>query len=662
MRASRQRTGRPTRTWSVFCRVLRRAALAGALLGATACARPVTLADVADARYRVRRIRFLGNEVLSKQELLSHMNLAETRWFPLPQRRWFIEGMVPVDRERIEELYAARGYPDARVVSIEPRVHPRSQVVDVIITIDENAPTKVRDVDYRWPEGPPAGPRDRRATPESIEGNCELVVDEPFDVEELETCKVALRAAMMMRGYAFAEVDARAEVDRLTREARVAFTLRPGRYVTIGDIRVTGLRDVPEGSVINEVRNFRGRPYSPRRLERMEEAVYAMDVFSSVLVRTVETPDPDVVDIVVAVAEAEPQSVRLGLGLGFEPNRMEQYGAARYSHVNILGSLTRLDLRLKAGYAELPALWRPDEHGPVIDFEPRLRKKGLLERGLVWTAAPRLEVGIQEGYQFWSFQTRVGVSRFFTRYFELGLFHNFRYVDFFNMSDIIRQDETILGPDFRDPYFLSYLAPEMRINLTDRLVDPRNGVVMELRYNLAGGVLGGQFDYHKITPQVRGYWTIVPRRLQIAARASAGFILPYGERPGAPFDLKYYLGGAANVRGWGLRRLSPTLRTCDPECRVIPIGGDTMVLGNFETRVRLFGSLWFVAFFDVGDVQPGTTTIRPSQWNYSIGPGIRLHTVVGVFRLDAGFRLNDDPIRFPDQPRWALHFGLGEAF
>jgi outer membrane protein assembly factor BamA len=632
------------------------------LAGLSACRRPTTLAEVADAQYRVRRIRFEGNEVLSKRELLEHMNLAETRWFPLPQRRWFLEGLVPVDRERIEQLYAARGYADARVISIEPIIHPRSDVVDIVITIDENVPTLVRDVSFVWPEGAPAGPPDRRATPQHIEANCELEVGEPFDVEELETCKGAMRAAMLTRGYAFAAVDARAEVDRVDRSARVVFWSRPGRHVTLGDIAVTGLRDVPEGSVINEVRNFRGRPYSPRRLERIEEAVYAMDVFSSVLVQTEETPDPSVVDVVIRVAEAQPQSVRLGIGLGLEPNRWEQYGAARYTHLNILGTLTRLDLRLKAGYAQLPAIYRPEEHGPVVDFQPRLRKKGLLERGLIWTAAPRLEVGIQEGYQFWSFQTRVGVSRFFTRYFELGLFHNFRYVDFFSMSDIIRQGETILGPDFRDPYFVSYLSPEMRINLTDRLVDPRNGVVMELKYDLAGSVFGGQFDFHRVTPQIRSYWTIVPQRLQIAARASAGFILPYGERPGAPFDLKYYLGGAANVRGWGLRRLSPTLRSCDPDCRVIPIGGDTMVLGNFETRVRVFRSLWFVAFFDVGDVQAGTTTIRPSQWNYSIGPGLRLHTIVGVFRLDAGFRLNDDPVRFAVEPRWALHFGLGEAF
>jgi outer membrane protein assembly factor BamA len=643
-------------------RVIARALLALGLLWMGGCARPTTLAQVAGAQYRVRRIRFEGNEELSKQELLDHMNLAETRWFPLPQRRWFLEGLVPVDRERIEALYAARGYPDARVLSIEPRHRPRSRVLDVIITIDENAPTLVRNVEYSWPAGPPVGPRDRLVTPERIEGKCELEIGEPFDVQELETCRDALREGLRARGYAFASITPRAEVDRIARSANVTYTIIPGRYVKLGDIRVVGTKDVPEGSVINEVRGFRGRPFSPRRLHRIEEAVFAMDVFSSVLVETVETPDPDVVDVLVRVSEAKPQSLRLGGGLGLEPNRWEQYLAARYSHVNILRTLTRLDLRLRAGYAQLPAAYRPQEHGPVVDFEPRLRKKGLLERGLVWTAAPRLEVGIQEGYQFWSFQTRVGVSRFFTRFFELGLFHNFRYVDFFSMSDIIRLDQTILGPDFRDPYFLSYLSPEARINLTDRLVDPRNGVVMELRYDLAGGVLGGQFDYHKLTPQIRAYWTIVPRRLQLAARASAGFILPYGDRPGAPFDLKYYLGGAANVRGWGLRRLSPTLRTCDPDCRFIPIGGDTMVLGNFETRVRVWRTLWLVAFFDVGDVQSGRVDIRPDQWNYSIGPGLRLHTAIGVFRLDAGFRLNEDPVRFAAERGWALHFGLGEAF
>lgn len=630
----------------------------------SACARPTTLARVSGARYRIRNIHFEGNEALSDKQLLEHMNLSETRWFPLPDRHYFLEGLVPVDRRRIEDLYDAHGYYDARVVSITPRYHRRRDVVDLMVTIDEGAPTVVRDVAFRWPAGSPGGPADRRATPRRIQAKCELMATQPFDVAELEACESAMRAALRARGYAFAEVDAHAEVDTDRRVAEVSFVLRPGRFVRIGGIRIEGLENVPEELVRVEVERFEGKPFSPRRLENIEKTVAALDAFSSVVVRTAEAPDDHTVGVIVEVSEADFQSVNLGLGFGVDPRRWEQYGAARYSHVNLFGNLTRLDLRLKAGWGELPTLYRPDSQGPVIELEPRIRKKGFLERGLVWTAAPKLEVGIQPGYQFWSVQTEVGVSRFFTRFLQLGLSHRLRYVDFFMVDPDLDAQATILGPDFRDPYLVSLIEPDAHLYLTDRLIEPRHGVVLGVIYDLAGGIFGGQFDFHKITPEIRAYWTPIRRRLQLAARAQAGFIIPFGDEAAAPIDLKYYLGGPASVRGWGIRQLSPVVQTCeiDGTCTQIPVGGDTMVLGSFETRVRVWRQLWVVAFFDVGDVQPEPLTVRPAQWSYTAGPGLRLHTRIGVFRLDLGLRLNDQPERYGDQPRWALHFGLGEAF
>src|SRR5690606_22272435 len=126
----------------------------------------------------------------------------------------------------------------------------------------------------------------------------------------------------------------------------------------------------------------------------------------------------------------------------------------------------------------------------------------------------------------------------------------------------------------------------------------------------------------------------------------------------APFDLQYYLGGANTMRGWGQRQLAPYVVDCPPDrsCQRIPVGGQTMLLGNFETRVRVWRDLWAIAFFDMGDVQSGTTTFEPAVWNYAAGPGLRYRSKIGVFRLDVGVRINDTPAHRA-QPRWALHFG-----
>jgi outer membrane protein assembly factor BamA len=621
------------------------------------------------AEDRIREIIIEGNEALDDEEIEAHLNLKETKWFPLPDRQYLFEGFLSVDRDRIEQLYAAHGHYDAKVTEVEvvkvkDARKRRGDVVDVRFVVEEGEATQVTSLEFQWPKGPPAGPADRKATPQQVQTHCGLKVGTTFDVEELHQAEATMRTALQNRGYALAQVTGRARVDRVERTAEVEFELVPGPFLRLGRIEIEGLVTVPEHPVRVEVERYEGKPYSPRRIDRMEDAVYALDVFSAVTVIVADEPHDGVVDVRIVVEESKPQQVKLGVGLGLQPNRWEQYAAVRYSHANLGKTLTRLDLRLRGGYAELPTVYRPEEHGPIVLFEPSLRKKGLLEDQLVWTLDPAFELGIWEGYQFYAPSNRVGVSRFFTRIVETGLSHTVRFVDFFNISPVLDASRSILGLDFRDPYLVSFIELQLTLHLADRLLDPRNGVVVKGTYDLAGGIFGGQYDFHKVTPEVRAYWTPLRRRLQLAARAQLGFIMPFGDEPGAPFDLKYYLGGANTVRGWGMRRLSPSVSQCDPQasgCRRVPVGGQTAVLGNVEVRVRTWRDLWVVGFFDMGDVQAEVATFHPAQWNYSVGPALRYESPIGTFRLDLGVRLND-PYAYPDEPRWALHFGLGETF
>jgi len=643
--------------------------LCAALMLLMACASQRATQRATGAEQRIRKIVVEDNAVLDDKEIEAHLNLKETTWLP-PSRQYLFEGYLAVDRDRIEKLYAAHGHYDAKVTDVEV-VPRRRKVVDVRFTVDEGEPTKLRSVRFTWPEGQCEGPLDRKVSPERIEARSKLEAGQRFDVEVLGEVEAGLEAALADRGYAFAEVTASARVDRVARLADVELAIVPGPFVRLGTIELEGLETVPEHGVRVEIERFEGKPYSPRRLDAMEDAVYALDVFSTVTALPAETPRPGphgpVVDVRIVVEESRPQQLKLGVGLGLQPNRWEQYAAIRYSHANLGHTLTRFDLKARAGYAELPAIWRPEEHGPIVDVEPGLTKKGLLEDQLVWKLEPGLELGIWEGYQFYAPRNRVGVSRFFTRFVEAGLSHTVRYVDFFDVSPVLDQSRSILGLDYRDPYLVSFVELQLALHLTDRLLEPRNGVILEATYDIAGGIFGGQYDFHKLTPEIRGYWTPLRNRLQLAVRGQLGFIVPFGDEPGAPFDLKLYLGGSNTVRGWGMRRLSPSVSSCDmgvadgQDCRRIPVGGYTSALGNAEARVRTWKGLWVVGFFDVGDVQQDVATFRFSRWAYSAGPGLRYDSPIGMFRLDLGVRLND-PYPWYGEPRWAVHFGLGESF
>ena len=198
--------------------------------------------------------------------------------------------------------------------------------------------------------------------------------------------------------------------------------------------------------------------------------------------------------------------------------------------------------------------------------------------------------------------------------------------------------------------------------LTDDVFEPANGVVLDAKWAVAGGPFGGDYDFHRLQGGVRAYWKVT-RALQLGARARAGTIFTYGSEPGVPVLMKFALGGADTVRGWGLKRLSPQAFDCEEptDCHGVPIGGRSMILANVEARLRLVGPLLLAVFGDLGDVQADSWTWKVEEWSYSTGTGLRVETPVGRFRLDFGWRINETE-RFVAERRWALHFALGETF
>lgn len=654
-------------------------ALAPAVVGG--CKRGPTAAELRGAQYVIRKVEFEGVTRFDERELHDYLELRPTSWNPLPERHWFYEGLIPIDEQRIEELYAAHGYYEAQVVDVRVEYIDRKtrSKVDLTFVIEEGPVTHVDEVVVRWPEGAPdTPPKSKRrrpfvkppdTDPHAVSQEVELATGDPFEIPAMQASRDALRLTLRRAGHPFASVEPEAEVNRELREADVDFEVRAGPFMNIGEVEIEGLETVPEKAVRVEMEFAEGQAYSPELLTRMEQKVYGLGVFSTVTVLP-EKQDEDgdgELDLTVKLREADPQRVRLGVGLGFEPNRWNQHLSARYSHDNLWHALYKMSVTARAGYAELPNLINPIEHGPIAGLDIHGEKKGLLEKHLVWTLDPRLELGVEQGYQYWAAKHRFGLSRFFTRWFELELSHSLRYVDFFSVSPTLSSDETILGLDFRDPYVLSYVGVDATIYAVDRITDPNDGVELGANYKIAGGPFGGDFDYQEISPFLRAYWRPI-NRLQFALRGRVGMIFPYGKDPGAPIDLRRYLGGSNTVRGWGLRRLSPKISDCEPgqdyrrdECESIPVGGNSSVLGSFEIRVRTWRELWAAAFVDMGDVREGVAAFEPREWNYSSGAGLRYASPIGTFRIDVGFRLNDTPLS-QGEPIWALHFGLGESF
>ncbi len=215
---------------------------------------------------------------------------------------------------------------------------------------------------------------------------------------------------------------------------------------------------------------------------------------------------------------------------------------------------------------------------------------------------------------------------------------------------------------------LSYLEQAIVWDRRDDREDPRKGFYLALSFQEGGGPFGGSFDYYRITPEGRYYYSF-PRSQQftLAAKVRIGTLRPLRSGQSSPIVSRYFSGGDA-MRGFNYRRLSPLLIVPQNQSQTlqdgvaaplgvqgvtVPIGGNGLFESSFEARYNFTGSNFVVAaFLDTGfvtqdDVVSGLRHQGLSYFTrnmeYAVGAGIRYRTAVGPIRFDIARRLNIGP-------------------
>ena len=207
----------------------------------------------------------------------------------------------------------------------------------------------------------------------------------------------------------------------------------------------------------------------------------------------------------------------------------------------------------------------------------------------------------------------------------------------------------------RDYCTLSYLDQRFTLDRRDDIKSPRLGYWLSL--SLAEAGLGGDFAYTKVTPEGRAY-VPVAQSVTFASRAQLGWIF-HAVGKDTPIPKRYYLGGATSHRGFGNRRLSPTVE--GRKGRRLPIGGESSALFNEEVRWEAIDKLFVIGFFDTGAVKPEQGRVPYEILNHAVGMGLAYDTGVIPVRLDVGYRTNRRP-EYAREGALAFHLNLGEAF
>lgn len=638
------RSAHPWISW--FSRALAVAAALGVALLGSACREEGTI--------EVKDLTFEGVHQVDAGQLEAALATKESSWLPWGPDKYFDRSSFDADLKRIQAFYADRGFPDARVQSVDVQMNDQKDAVSITVHVLEGEPVVVDEVRFEGLDELPGwlARRLRRTAP--------LKEGEPLNRQEFAATREAVVDAFRDRGYPYATVEADEQPGSGgARHKVVVFRATPGQRAMFGPIEIAGNSSVDDNVIRRQLAFQAGDTYRKSLLQESQRRLYNLELFEFANVEPLRLEEhPSEVPVRVTVAEGKHRRINLGVGYGTEEKARVD---ARWRHANFFGG---------ARTAGLAARWSSLDRGLKADFsEPYFFK-------------PHLSLGVSG--QAWN--TREPLYSADTFGGRVTLRHqadararntwSVTFVDEYQRSAIsnealedleLRDDLIALGLDPRDGTQAGALIGfeiDVTRNTTRNLLDARRGYYAALHLEQAGGWLPGSYDFYSAALDLRQY-TPIRRRAVLASRLQIGSIDGIGvglasEGSRVPFSRRYFLGGSTSLRGWGRLQVSPLSGSG------LPIGGLSMFEVNSELRVATTGKLSLVAFVDAGNVWARSWQFELGNLRAAVGPGVRYDTPIGPVRADFGYQLT--PIQGllvdgePERRHWRVHFSIGQAF
>lgn len=574
------------------------------------------------------------------------------------------------DYLRLRRFYERQGFLHPEIDYMASRLDTTSNLIHVIFAIAEGPPVILQDVSFLTPDDRYASylfpPGLREAWTSFLSD--EILVPRAGD-RYTEFDRVRIRsqtlAWLQNQGFAFARVEAVADVDPVANTADLTFIVDPGPRAVFDDILVEGNDLVSDAAILRQLPFRPGDRFSNRKMTKAQQELFSLNLFRLALTSVPEQPRDETVDVAIRVREVQPRFLSSRVGYARE-NGLQIHG--EWTNRNFLGGLQTFNVSATAntGFLSVPVagmlptrlfrtafsirqpyLFTRNLSGSISPFASFERDPQLEETGDFLDINSR-EIGVNTTlvYQIYPFRT-VSLQHTYSRVLQRAVVRG-------ALAEVAPEPEVA-----RDPFGKSVLSMSAILGKVNSYVNPVDGILVKPFAEVAGALLGSEIDYVKLGAQASGYYPL-SERTYLAGRLFAGRVWPTGFSRAAllgdatlrdsalyenRFDpVLFYLGGASDLRGYNRdlagRKLARPLATDSSRFRFEPLGGLAKLAANVEVRMPFpgLGPSWRTAvFLDTGIV--GTPPLAWADLTAGAGAGIRYQTVIGFIRLDLAYKL-----------------------
>lgn len=662
------------------------AATALAFLGPLAGANTARAQDISCDRgdQEVFRLEFEGNQAFSDAELARTIINTPSAWarrylhLPFTVKHCLDRAELPNDRARLVIFYRRRGYPRVTVDTVVKELAPGA--VELRFKINEGPPIILRSFVVRGQELVPEKERIVRDLP--------VREGERFDRFAIDAAADTIRERLRNNGYPRADAANSFTVNDSLLLAWDTLTVTPGPRTRIGAIRIEvtpfegKAQQIPTRVVRRIMGLDSGRLFRESEILDAQRALYQTEAYQHVSISpdSGSSPDDSLTTLTVTLAEAAMHAARVGVGYG----TLDCFRATgEFTDFNFGSGARRLDVNARVSKI---GIGRPLRG--VEDLCPAAKKDVFSDRLNYYLGATLRQpvfFGLRTVPTITVYSQRVSEYNAYLRTTAIGGVASLSWRGF-SRTPVTLSYSMDLGRTEAQPalfcavFNLCEEAERERIQQTQRLavlsasvtrdnsnslLSPTRGSVIRFEARHSSPVIFSNRDlqFNKVVGDASRYIGLSGGNvLAFRIRGGSVFGRTLGTATGfVPPQERLYAGGPTTVRGFaqnelgsaiyiarGYQEFPPTapdtalaLRdTVGDYRRVVPVGGNSLVVANLELRLRspfLPSLLQWTVFTDAGEVWNRGNQV--GRVKLKVTPGIQLtaFSPVGPVRAAVGY-------------------------
>ena len=558
---------------------------------------------------KIKEIRITGNQNFSEGTLKDQFNLDVGGWLS-----WYTKSdrysrtKLNADLEALRSYYLSRGFLEFRIDSTQVAISPDKQDISIAINVTEGERFVVSGVKL---EGNYLGKEDE------FKALVKIGLGQAYNAETVAETNKAFTDYFGKFGFAFARVDARPEIDRLTNRVTFVLIAEPSRRAYVRRINVAGNNRTRDEVVRREFRQLESAWYDGDKIKLSRDRVDRLGFFTEVNIDTQEVPaTTDQVDLTVNVVEKPTGSVSLGAGFSSTEKVALSFGIRQE---NAFGSGNYLATEVNTSKYNRTIV--------ISTTDPYFTPEGISRTIDVFHRTTRPYLGDLNAYSLVSSGAgmRFGVpfSEIDTVYFGVNL-----------EQTSIRPGNNLPNAYVEYMQQFGYSSNSLPFTIgwardgRDSALVPTRGILQRFNSDLSAS---GDARYVRTNYQIQQY-TPLTKKYTLALNADLGWGQGLSDRP-YPLFKNYFVGGLGSVRGFQQSTLGPSDST-----NSLYLGGPKKIVLNAELMAPFPGAgndrtLRLFAFTDVGRAFGENEKINFNELRSSIGVGLSWISPMGPLRF-----------------------------